>query len=150
MKGHLLCGEERVTVAWRDDGSTVDIEVVSLSKPAPGLAAKLVWPFAKQMQPQFFQTQLKALQNIAKQHATTSTENRATGSTFLPGYYPDLINNGQTINLSGITASVTATTSSPESAIHIPSLPSSPWRKNAFSRKSSPQQEQVTPLLQSH
>ena len=131
MKGHLLCGEERVTVAWRDDGSTVDVEVVSLSKPAPGLAAKLVWPFAKQMQPKFFQSQLKALQNVAAKHTTTA-ENRTAGSTIFPNYYPDLINNGQTINLSGITTSITAT--SPASTIHTTSLPSSPWR-NAFSRK---------------
>ena len=96
MKGHLLCGEERVTVAWRDDGSSVDVEIVSLSKPAPGLAAKFVWPFAKKMQPIFFQEQLKALQNVAKQatihnqHGPTPLkwQNLDNGRPVLPGIQP--------------------------------------------------------------
>ena len=122
MKGHLLCGEERVTVAWRDDGSSVDVEVVSLSKPAPGLAAKFVWPFAKKMQPIFFQEQLKALQNVAKQ-ATIHNQHGPTPLTW------QNLDNGRPV-LPGISTAPGRRTATP--TIHIPSI-SLPWQ-NAFSR----------------
>lgn len=63
-KGHWLRGEERVTVALRDTGH-VDVEIVSFSKPAPGMG-KLVWPVIGGMQQGFFQQQLNALQRVAQ------------------------------------------------------------------------------------
>eukprot|EP00553_Chaetoceros_curvisetus_P001074 CAMPEP_0204613814 /NCGR_PEP_ID=MMETSP0717-20131115/1733_1 /ASSEMBLY_ACC=CAM_ASM_000666 /TAXON_ID=230516 /ORGANISM="Chaetoceros curvisetus" /LENGTH=119 /DNA_ID=CAMNT_0051626363 /DNA_START=78 /DNA_END=434 /DNA_ORIENTATION=+ len=73
LAGHLLCGEERVTVILRDEvveeeeeddasfpmgntasrisslnsntntGGFVDVEIVSYSKPAPSILGRLVW-----------------------------------------------------------------------------------------------------------
>lgn len=64
VKGHLFRGEERVTVAYRDDGH-VDVEILSLSKPAQSLAGKLVWPFVGGMQRSFFEQQMKSFERVA-------------------------------------------------------------------------------------
>ena len=71
MKGHLLRGEERVTVAIRDnENQAVDIEIVSISKPGPSLKSKVIWqlPTVGRMQRDFFQTQLDTLEEVANKH----------------------------------------------------------------------------------
>ena len=80
LRGHLLCGEERVTVALRDgnsnvggiarndDNGWVDVEVLSYSRPAPSALGRLAWPLIGQMQGSFFAKQLDALEQIAKKH----------------------------------------------------------------------------------
>lgn len=65
MKGHLLSGEERVTVALRDGSQFVEVEIVSVSKPGPSLPSKLLWPFIGTMQNNFFQRQLDSLEQAA-------------------------------------------------------------------------------------
>ena len=65
MKGHLLSGEERVTVALRDGSQAVDVEIVSVSKAGPSLPSKLLWPFIGTMQNRFFQRQLDSLEKAA-------------------------------------------------------------------------------------
>jgi uncharacterized protein (UPF0548 family) len=69
-KGHLLCGEERVTVAFRDDTGFVDVEILSLSKPASSMKSKLVWPLIGRMQQRFFQDQLNSLEQVANSRET--------------------------------------------------------------------------------
>mgnify|MGYP005847962099 CR=1 FL=1 len=65
LQGHLLRGEERVTVALRDDSDFVDVEILSYSKPAQGLRAKLVWPMIGNLQSAFFEHQLEYLEQVA-------------------------------------------------------------------------------------
>jgi uncharacterized protein (UPF0548 family) len=65
MKGHLLRGEERVTVALRDMNENVDVEIISISKSGESLRAKTIWPFIGKMQNKFFQEQMKEFQNVA-------------------------------------------------------------------------------------
>ena len=64
MKGHLLRGEERVTVALRDGSQAVDVEIVSISKAGPSLKAKTIWPFCGKMQNAFFESQLEHLHQV--------------------------------------------------------------------------------------
>lgn len=61
LKGHFLCGEERVTVALRDGSQDVEVEILSISRAAPGLFGKSLWPFIGKMQNNFFQHQLDHL-----------------------------------------------------------------------------------------
>lgn len=65
LKGHLLRGEERVTVAMRDDTGFVDVEILSYSRPAGSIQAKFVWPLIGSMQDTFFQNQMNFLEQIA-------------------------------------------------------------------------------------
>lgn len=65
MKGHLLRGEERVTVAMRDDTGFVDVEILSYSRAGGSLKAKVIWPLIGKMQQQFFQNQIDFLEQIA-------------------------------------------------------------------------------------
>ncbi|CAB9499756.1 expressed unknown protein [Seminavis robusta] len=67
LRGHLLRGEERVTVAFRDDTGFVDVEILSYSKPAGSLKAKCAWPLIGKMQQQFFQHQMDHLEQVAAQ-----------------------------------------------------------------------------------
>jgi len=60
-----LCGEERVTVAFRDGTGHVDVEILSCSRPARSLVGRLVWPFVGGMQRRFFEQQMKSLQQRA-------------------------------------------------------------------------------------
>lgn len=62
---HWLRGEERVTVALRDNGA-VDVQILSLSKPAKSMTGRFVWPLVGKMQRTFFQEQMKALERSAK------------------------------------------------------------------------------------
>ena len=67
MTGHLLSGEERVTVVWRKGaGGRVDIEIVSFSRSSPSLVGKIIWPLIGRMQTQFFVSELDHLDNVAK------------------------------------------------------------------------------------
>lgn len=61
---HLLQGEERVTVAFREQTGAVQVEVVSCSRPH-GWKGRLVWPLLKQTQDQFFQQQMESLWRTA-------------------------------------------------------------------------------------
>lgn len=98
LKGHLLSGEERVTVALRDDvgqgtfaiagpsGSIsvngnkngyVDVEILSYSRAAPSFLGKMVWPFIGKMQSRFFVRQLDFFEKVA---STSSDGNSGRGS----------------------------------------------------------------------
>mmetsp|Transcript_26558 Transcript_26558/g.38841 ORF Transcript_26558/g.38841 Transcript_26558/m.38841 type:complete len:359 (-) Transcript_26558:348-1424(-) len=66
LTGHWLQGEERVTVAVRDDPSqAVDVEIVSYSRPSPGVG-RIVWPFISRLQNRFFQSQLRSIAEEAE------------------------------------------------------------------------------------
>ena len=71
MKGHLLRGEERVTVALRDRSEVVDVEIVSISKSGNSLKARGIWPFIGNMQHNFFNNQMDALQEVAEKCSTS-------------------------------------------------------------------------------
>jgi len=64
-EGHLLRGEERVTVALRDCGN-VDVEIISFSKPAASVKGRVIWPVIGGMQKSFFIEQLNSLQRVAE------------------------------------------------------------------------------------
>jgi uncharacterized protein (UPF0548 family) len=68
LRGHWLTGEERVTVALRDSGS-VDVEILSYSRPSRSWPGRVVWPFVGGMQRRFFERQLDALERAAAQAA---------------------------------------------------------------------------------
>jgi uncharacterized protein (UPF0548 family) len=65
LKGHLIRGEERVTVAMRDDTGFVDVEILSYSRPAESLKAKVAWLFIGNMQQHFFEQQMDYLEQVA-------------------------------------------------------------------------------------
>ena len=54
-----------MTVALRDRGEDVDVEIVSISKSGSSLKGKFVWPFVTTMQQTFFKQQMNALQKVA-------------------------------------------------------------------------------------
>jgi len=82
LKGHLLSGEERATVAIRDgrhpSEEHVDIEILSFSRPSPTLQGHLIWPVIGKMQKQFFLNQLETLRNIGASAAAETTETEAS------------------------------------------------------------------------
>lgn len=65
-KRHWLMGEERVTVAYRRDTGHVDVEIFSVSRPAPSLVGKVAWPLIGRMQQSFFNQQMDALERVAR------------------------------------------------------------------------------------
>jgi hypothetical protein len=65
LKGHILTGEERVTVLLRGKGEHVDVEIVSYSRAAPSIRGRFIWPLIGSLQDQFFVTHL----NVLKQKA---------------------------------------------------------------------------------
>ena len=65
LKGHLLSGEERVTVALRDGTGFVDVESLSYSRPAQTMRSKFVWPMIGRMQNRFFEDQMDYLEQVA-------------------------------------------------------------------------------------
>lgn len=67
LRGHLLRGEERASVCLRDLDGSVAVEVLSLSRPAPGIMGRMVFPFVAGMQRRFFQEQIDSLERIAGQ-----------------------------------------------------------------------------------
>jgi uncharacterized protein (UPF0548 family) len=64
MRGHFLRGEERVTVALRDGNEDVEVEIVSVSRAAPTLVGRVLWPFIGNMQSTFFELQMEHLRKI--------------------------------------------------------------------------------------
>ncbi|KAI2505730.1 protein of unknown function (DUF1990) [Fragilaria crotonensis] len=70
--GHWLAGEERLTVALRDEDGQVQVQLVSYSKPKSILTA-LTWPLVQRMQERFFESQLQWLQNVAKSAASVAS-----------------------------------------------------------------------------
>lgn len=68
MSGHLLAGEERVTVVWRKETGEVDVEIASFSRSAPSFAGACVWPLIGRMQKQFFLAELNHLAKVAKRY----------------------------------------------------------------------------------
>ena len=64
LHGHLLAGEERVSVILRDNND-VDVEIVSFSRSAPS-HGRIVWPFIGSMQTQFFLKEMEHLMRVAK------------------------------------------------------------------------------------
>ena len=64
MKGHWLKGEERVTVILRDGTQAVEVELISISRPAHW-KTKLTWNMIENMQQDFFQRQLSHFQDVA-------------------------------------------------------------------------------------
>jgi len=95
LKGHFLCGEERVTVGIQnsynkklileasnnnfhfmssssskehdnDDDGQVFVEILSCSRPNTGILGNVMFHFVKNMQLRFFKSQLDTLQEIAK------------------------------------------------------------------------------------
>lgn len=75
LKGHLLSGEERVTVALRDDTGFVDVEILSYSRPGPSLRSKFVWPVIGRMQHRFFDDQMDFLEQVALPEPPPATTN---------------------------------------------------------------------------
>ena len=74
MKGHLLKGEERVTVALRDNhDQDVDVEIVSISRPANTPIGKGLWPFIGRKQTNFFELQMDFLKAIGRKTGQPSS-----------------------------------------------------------------------------
>ena len=85
MKGHLLKGEERVTVALRDNyNQSVDVEIISISRPANTQLAKGLWPFIGQKQNKFFELQMDFLKEVGRRTTTTTTTHN-NNLSFLKG-----------------------------------------------------------------
>ena len=67
LNGHLLVGEERVTVVMRGENDNnhgekcgkVDVEVISYSKPSSSILSRLIYPFIGKMQDEFFVGELE-------------------------------------------------------------------------------------------
>ena len=75
LQGHLLSGEERISVGLHDfPSSKVEVEVLSYSRPTKGPLGKLVFPFIKPMQQRFFQDQVNNLSQIAQQVSSSVDE----------------------------------------------------------------------------
>ena len=70
MRGHLLQGEERVTVALRDGNEDVEVEIVSVSRAAPSLGGRSIWPFIGKMQATFFELQMEHLRRIGAKYTS--------------------------------------------------------------------------------
>ena len=67
LQGHLLAGEERVSVILRENND-VDVEIMSFSCSAPSLNGRIVWPFIGSMQTQFFLKEMEHLMRVAKRN----------------------------------------------------------------------------------
>jgi len=74
---HWIRGEERVSVILRHDAG-VDVEIVSMSQPGPGLG-RLVWPFLGSRQQRFFIEQMNHLQD-----QTGSTKSLVERANYMP------------------------------------------------------------------
>jgi len=77
LKGHLLVGEERVSVAIHDEvvpnslnpsnkSGKVEVEILSYSHATNTILGRLIFPFIKDMQEQFFRDQILTLEQIGK------------------------------------------------------------------------------------
>mmetsp|Transcript_12327 Transcript_12327/g.18931 ORF Transcript_12327/g.18931 Transcript_12327/m.18931 type:complete len:298 (-) Transcript_12327:16-909(-) len=65
LDGHLLAGEERVSVALSENNA-VDVEIISFSRSAPSINGRIVWPFIGRMQKLFFLKEMEHLSRVAK------------------------------------------------------------------------------------
>lgn len=65
LDGHLLAGEERVSVALSGNDA-VDVEIISFSRSAPSINGRIVWPFIGRMQKLFFLKEMEHLSRVAK------------------------------------------------------------------------------------
>eukprot|EP00591_Stephanopyxis_turris_P005416 CAMPEP_0195525722 /NCGR_PEP_ID=MMETSP0794_2-20130614/26309_1 /TAXON_ID=515487 /ORGANISM="Stephanopyxis turris, Strain CCMP 815" /LENGTH=389 /DNA_ID=CAMNT_0040656241 /DNA_START=45 /DNA_END=1214 /DNA_ORIENTATION=+ len=75
LNGHLLSGEERVSVGIRDGRDRdVEVEVLSYSHATPGFLGRMVFPMITGMQKRFFQEQVDTLERIANE-CSTSVQN---------------------------------------------------------------------------
>lgn len=78
LKGHLLVGEERISVAIHDEAvpknslnhgnksGKVEVEILSYSHATNSILGRLIFPFIKDMQEQFFRDQILTLDQIGK------------------------------------------------------------------------------------
>ena len=66
LSGHLLSGEERVSVIWNRSNDEVYVEILSFSRAAPSTLGKLIWPLIGGMQSSFFLSELDHLDKVAK------------------------------------------------------------------------------------
>jgi uncharacterized protein (UPF0548 family) len=83
VKGHLLRGEERVTVALRDSGH-VDVEIISFSKPAASVQGRLVWPIIGGMQQTFFEEQMSSLERVAQTQGELESHDMVSNMIQIP------------------------------------------------------------------
>jgi hypothetical protein len=83
VKGHLLRGEERVTVALRDSGQ-VDVEIISFSKPAASVKGRLVWPVIGGMQQTFFEQQMSSLERVAETQGELESHDMVSNMIRIP------------------------------------------------------------------
>ncbi len=65
LSGHLLAGEERVTVR-KGERDEVEVEILSFSRSTSSIVGKCIWPLIGRMQQQFFLSELYHLDKIAK------------------------------------------------------------------------------------
>ncbi|KAL7426939.1 hypothetical protein ACHAXH_001106 [Discostella pseudostelligera] len=65
LSGHLLAGEERVTVR-KCSNNEVEVEIVSFSRSTRSILGKCIWSLIGRMQQQFFLSELWHLDKIAK------------------------------------------------------------------------------------
>jgi len=66
MSGHLLSGEERVSVVWNRSNDEVYVEIVSFSRAAPSVTGRLIWPLIGGLQKNFFLSELDHLDKVEK------------------------------------------------------------------------------------
>ena len=65
LSGHLLSGEERVSVIRNRSNDEVHVEILSFSRAAPSTMGNLVWPLIGGMQSSFFLAELDHLDKVA-------------------------------------------------------------------------------------
>ena len=65
LSGHLLSGEERVSVIWNRSNDEVYVEILSFSRASPSTVGRLIWPLIGGMQKNFFLEELDHLDNVA-------------------------------------------------------------------------------------
>ncbi|KAL7533823.1 hypothetical protein ACHAXR_005462 [Thalassiosira sp. AJA248-18] len=65
LSGHLLAGEERVTVR-KGMGGEVEVEIVSFSRSSSSIGGKIIWPLIGRMQKQFFLSEMDHLYEVGQ------------------------------------------------------------------------------------
>jgi len=68
LSGHLLSGEERVSVVvWNRGKDEVYVEILSFSRASPSTVGRLIWPLIGGMQKNFFLEELDHLDKVANE-----------------------------------------------------------------------------------
>ena len=67
LSGHLLSGEERVSIIWNRSNDEVYVEIVSFSRAAPSTVGKLIWPLIGGLQKNFFLSEFDHLDKVASE-----------------------------------------------------------------------------------